>query len=287
MMSLPLLLLVYPLAFACGAGLVYTALRSFMPHLRELIRRQEERTAEALRDLFYEEMSARNLVRLQFAGAPAAALVTLLLSGSAVFALAVGGIVFILPRTVLRLAANRRRERLEAQVLDLISSLTATTKSGMSLLQSIEEAATRMPPPLSQELSMVLQRVRAGQPLERALAACDERLGIPNLSLVIQSIRVNEERGGRLPELLEKIAKSLREISRVEERVKTETAGIRLSSKLMAAMPPVIGFLLYMASPEHIQMLFTTVLGNLILLTVALLDYLGFAMIRKLGDLEV
>jgi Flp pilus assembly protein TadB len=34
-------------------------------------------------------------------------------------------------------------------------------------------------------------------------------------------------------------------------------------------------------------MLFNTVLGNLILLTVALLDYLGFAMIRKLSDLEV
>ena len=134
---------------------------------------------------------------------------------------------------------------------------------------------------------MVLQRVQAGQPLERALAACDERLGIPNLSLVIQSIRVNEERGGRLPELLEKIAKSLREIARVEERVKTETSGIRLSSKLMAAMPLVIGFLLYLASPEHIRMLFTTLLGNLILLTVALLDYVGFAMIRKLGDLEV
>jgi len=287
MMSLPLLLLVYPLAFACGAGLVYTGLRYFIPRLRELVRRQEDRTAEALRDLFYEEMSARNLVRLQLAGAPAAALTTLLLSGNAVFALVVGGVVFILPRTVLRLAARRRRERLEAQVLDFISSLTATTKSGMSLLQSVEEAATRMPPPISQELSMVLQRVRAGQPLERALAACDERLGIPNLSLVIQSIRVNEERGGRLPELLEKIAKSLREIARVEERVKTETSGIRLSSKLMAAMPLVIGFLLYLASPEHIQMLFTTVLGNLILLTVALLDYLGFAMIRKLSDLEV
>jgi tight adherence protein B len=286
-MSLPLLLLVYPLVFACGAGLVYTGLRFATPLLLELVRRQEERTAEALRDLFYEEMSARNLVRFQLVGAPAAALATLLLSGSAAFAMVAGGMVFILPRTALRLAASRRRERLEAQVLDLISSLTATTKSGMSLLQSVEEAAERMPPPIAQELSMVLQRVRAGQPLERALAACDERLGIPNLSLVIQSIRVNEERGGRLPELLEKIAKSLREIARVEERVKTETAGIRLSSKLMAAMPLVIGFLLYLASPEHIRMLFDTVIGNMILLTVAILDYLGFAMIRKLGDLEV
>lgn len=286
-MSLPLLLLVYPLAFVCAAGVVYTGLRSYAPRLQELVQREEERVAEVLRDLFYEAVSARTLVRLQLAGAPATALATLLLTGSAVFALVLGGLVFILPRAVLRLAADRRRERLEAQVLDFISSLTATTKSGMSLLQSVEEVAARMPPPLAQELSMVLQRVRAGQPLEGALAACDERLGIPNLSLVIQSIRVNEERGGRLPELLEKIAKSLREIARVEERVKTETSGIRLSSKLMAAMPLVIGFLLYLASPEHIRMLFNTVLGNLILVTVAGLDYLGFAMIRKLGDLEV
>jgi tight adherence protein B len=282
-----LLLLVYPLAFLCAAGVVYTTLRFFEPRLRALVEREQERMAEALRDMFHEEVSARTLVLLQLAGAPITAVAMLVLTGSAVFALTLGGLIFVLPRTVLRLAAHRRREHLEAQVLDVISSLTATTKAGMSLLQSVEEVAVRMPPPVSQELSMVLQGVRAGQTLEAALAACDQRLGIPNLSLVIQSIRVNEERGGRLPELLEKIAKSLREIARVEARVKTETSGIRLSSKLMAAMPLVIGFLLYLASPDHIRMLFNTVLGNLILLTVAALDYLGFAMIRKLGDLEV
>jgi tight adherence protein B len=286
-MSLPLLLLVYPLAFASVMGAVYATLRSFEPRLRELMKREEDRLAESLRDLFYEGVSGRTLVRLQLAGAPVAALFVLLGTGSAVFGLVAGALVFLIPRVVLRLAARHRRERLEAQVLDVISSLIATTKSGMSLLQSVEEVARRMPPPIAQEFSMVLERVRTGQPLEAALAACDRRLDIPNLSLVVQSVRVNEERGGRLPELLEKIAKSLREISRVEERVKTETAGIRLSSKLMAAMPLVIGFLLYLASPEHILMLFNTLLGNLILLAVAVLDYLGFAIIRKLGELEV
>jgi tight adherence protein B len=204
-----------------------------------------------------------------------------------VFALLSGGLVFAAPPFLLNLAAHRRRDKLEAQVLDVIGSISATSKAGMNLLQSVEEVATRMPPPISQEFAMILERVRTGQPLEAALEACDRRLDIPNLSLVIQSILVNQERGGRLPELLEKISLSLREIHRVEERVKTETSGIKLSSKLMAAMPLVIGFLLYLASPDHILMLFNTLLGNLILLAVVALDAIGFSIIKKLGDLEV
>lgn len=275
------------LAFGAGAGLLYASVRHFTPRVQARLAREGAELDEALKDLFYQGVTARTLLRLKYIAAPALALVLFLLSGSLLFALVFGAVLFVTPGAVLKLAAKRRRQRLEGQVLDLIGSLSATTKAGMNLVQSVEEVAARMPPPLSQEFTMVLERLRAGQTLETALRACDERLHIPSLSLVLQSLVVNEQRGGRLPELLQNLHTSLREIGRVEERVKTETSGIRLSSRIMAAMPLVIGLLLYMVSPDHILMLFNTLLGNAILVLAALFDYVGFTIIRKLGDLEV
>jgi tight adherence protein B len=285
--GLSLMWLAYPLAFGCGAGVIYTAVRFFTPQIRARLERDQRRYEEILSDLFVEGISPRQLVLLRYAVAPGLGLLVYLGTGSWLFGLVVGGVLFFAPGKFLELAQERRRTKIESQVVDLINSITATTKSGMNLTQSIEEVATRMPPPIAQEFAMVLQRMQAGQTLEAALRACDERLNIPNLSLIIQSIIVNEQRGGRLPELLERIGQSLREINRVEERVKTETSGIKLSSKIMAAMPFLIGAMLYMVAPDHIMMLFNTFLGNVVLVVAGILDWIGFTIIKKLSDLEV
>lgn len=284
-LGLALLIVGHLLAAAAAGGAVYLLATAFAPRLRERMRREEEALGDTFRDLFLSTVTPRAVVVLQYIGAPLSALVVYLAAHSPVFALLVGALVWVAPRLVLRRVRRRRRERLERQVLDLITSFSATTKAGMSLVQSVEEVAERMPPPMSQEFRIVRDRLRAGQTLERALTACEERVGIPNLGLVLQSILVNEERGGPLPRLLERIHTSLREIERVEERVRTETSGIRLSSRIMAAMPLLVGLLLYLVSPENVTMLFDTLAGNLILVAALAMDFLGFMMIRRYSRL--
>ena len=286
-MTLALQILVPILAFLAALGIVFVAMGHYRLRLKEALARQEDEVAETLNVLYLKDWSPRSFVRLRFIVAPAVAVVVFLLSKSWVFAVLVGLVLYLLPTMLLDLARKRRRERLESQVLDLINSLVATAKSGMNLHQSLNEIADRLPPPIAQECQIILRRLEAGQAMEAALQEADARLGIPNLSLVIQSLVVNERRGGKLPDLLERIGQSLREIERVEERVKTETSGIKLSSRIMAAMPLLVCFLLYLASPDHVLMLFETTLGNLLLVAALVLDYVGFTMIRKLGELEV
>lgn len=286
-MSLVLGLATVVLAFCAAAGLAYVASTDYRPRLAAALAGQERLVSDTLDSLYLAEWSAKSFVRLRFLAAPASLLLVYLLTRSWVFGLLVAVVLFALPQVLLERAIKKRRERIEAQVGDLIHSLVATTKSGMNLHQSLQEVTARLPAPLAQECAVISKRVETGQSVEAALVEADSRLQIPNLSLVLQSLVVNERRGGKLPALLDRIGRSLREIERVEERVKTETSGIRLSSRIMAAMPLVVCFLLYLASPEHVLMLFETALGNLLLAGALALDYAGFTMIRRLSELEV
>ena len=274
-------------AFVAAGGVVFTALTWYRPMLTREAAQQEAEIRRSLNALYIGEEHAVLWVRVRFFGVPLLAVVVFLLTQSFLFGLVSGGILFILPPMLLQQAEARRLERLQAQVVDLINSLVATAKSGMNLHQSLQDVSDRLAPPISQECAVLLRRIESGQSMEAALLEADARLQVPNLSLVFQSLVVNERRGGKLPALLERIAVSLREIERVEERVKTETSGIRLSSKLMAAMPLVVCFLVYLASPEHVLMLFDSLIGNLILIVALIFDYLGFTMIRRLSELEV
>ncbi len=274
------------LAFVSGSGLIYVALRYFLPAIREFISVQEAQVGEALKDIFFTGFSARFLVYLKYGGAPLVAVLFFVATGKAVFALALAVILFVVPGLIIDYEQRSRRERLVVQVNDLIAAISANTKSGMNLIQSIEEVALKFPAPMSQEFKMIYERIRSGQTVETALLATDRRLQIPSLSLVFQSLIVNLQRGGKLVALLERLGHSLQEISRVEEKVRTETSGIKLSSKLMAAMPFLMGIMLYFMSPENILMLFQTVIGNVILVVAALFDYIGFTMIKKIADID-
>lgn len=275
------------LAFLAAAAAVFTALTTYRPRIQRFLERQEERARRSLSALYLDSGTAKAFVHLRYLMAPVAGGMMFLLTGSLLFMSLVALGLYAVPQALLQRAEAHRRDRLQAQVLDLISSLVATAKSGMNLHQGLLEVADRLPAPISQECFILLRRLEAGQSMEAALLEADARLGLPNLSLVLQSLVVNERRGGKLPALLERIAKSLREIERVEERVKTETSGIRLSSRFMAAMPIVVCSLVYLASPEHVLMLFETLVGNLILALALGLDYAGFTMIRRLSELEV
>jgi len=94
--------------------------------------------------------------------------------------------------------------------------------------------------PASQEFGLIRQRIESGQLPAAAFRYADARLQIPRLTLIFQTIVVSLERGGRLASLMDRLAVATKEIERVEERVKTETSGIRMSSNIMLAMPIVI-----------------------------------------------
>jgi tight adherence protein B len=225
-------------------------------------------------------------VGLKYGGSIVGFLVGFLLLNSAVFGLLIGAVVYVIPSVIVKRIVISRTDALERQASDVMAAFSATVKSGMTLEQSINEIATKMRPPISQEFVLIRERIDSGETIVAALKAADARLQIPRLSLIFQTIIVGQERGGRLAVLLDKLSESIREIQRVEERVKTETSGLVLSARIMVCMPFVICGFLYMAAPEQIGMLFTTTIGNVILVLAILMDIAAFRIMSKIVDLD-
>jgi tight adherence protein B len=281
------LILASALAFVSFAAIVYVALTSYLPVIQGYVEKDYLEVDRTLRAIFYTAYDAKVFILLKYAGPVVAVFVGVLLLQSLVFGLFLGAILFWLPGVLLENMIKRRRERLEEQASDVMTAFSACVKSGMTLEQSIDEIANSLRPPVAQEFALIRERIDAGETIIAALKATDGRLGVPRLSLIFQSIIVSQERGGRLASLMDSLSASTREIERVEERVKTETAGLRLSARIMLIMPVLICFFLYMAEPDQVTMLFTTVIGNVILVIAIALDIGAFMIMRKLIDLDV
>jgi tight adherence protein B len=282
-----LLTLTMSLAFVSVATLFYLAMTTFYPVVKARLESEYLDVDETLKSIFYTTYDAKLFVTLKYGGAIVAFCVGMFMFNSFVFGIFMAGVAYPIPGVLLTRIVRRRLDDLEAQTSDVMTALSATVKSGMTLEESITEIATNMRPPVAEEFTLIKQRIDSGQTIVAALRAADKRLQAPRLSLILQSIIVSQDRGGRLGSLMEQLSVAMREIQRVEERIKTETSGLRLSARIMVIVPFVICGFLYLAEPDQVTMLFTTLIGNVILVLAVGMDILAFRAMQKIIDLDV
>jgi tight adherence protein B len=165
--------------------------------------------------------------------------------------------------------------------------LANAVKSGQTLPQALAVVSAQTPPPLSQEFGLMVREYELGVALDRVLVNARERLGSKQFTLAVSALLVSREKGGDLPETLERIAAAMREINRLEEKVRIATAEGRKSARTMAAMPFVLGVMLYLMDPGSFSLLFTDVLGNVILAAAVALSVTAFLWIRRIVNVPV
>lgn len=275
------------LAFAAAFLVVLTLFGIAWPRISAAIAERAEHYDEILKDMFEREVSGLALARLRWFGPPVAAVAVQLLSGRPVFALAAAVLAWFAPDFWLWRRRYKRRERLETQVTEVIGAIATTTRAGLTLRESLQDAADKLPAPAGDEVGLTCRRLEAGQSLDAALRATDERLSLPGYTLLIRALIVNRERGGHLAALLVRAAETLRELAKLDEKIKAQTSGIRLAAQIMVFMPLVLGILLYMMDPPTISLLFDTLIGNAIVVVILIMDLTGFFMLWKLANPDI
>ncbi len=215
------------------------------------------------------------------------ALVLLVAAGSLVFSITAAVLLVSLPWYVLRRVAETRRLLIEDQLADAMVSLSNAIKAGLSLAQSLDILARQSPKPICQEFQQIVGEYQLGKDLEQCLKEAKQRLQSENFALFAAALEASRQSGGRLNETVERIATSVRELQRLERKVRSETAQARTSSVYMALAPPVILLMNYFIDPVHTRMLFTEVPGQLILCLAAVMNLLAYLWARMILNPEI
>jgi tight adherence protein B len=132
----------------------------------------------------------------------------------------------------------------------------------------------------------MLREFDHGVSMEQVLGRASARLKMHNYELLFLALQTARRRGGNLADTLDRLGESLREIMRLEEKVRAVTAEGRTSALFMALMPLAVLGVYYLIDPEGVALLFTGI-GWYILLGAAILNVVGFLWIRKIVRFEI
>jgi tight adherence protein B len=196
-------------------------------------------------------------------------------------------ILAAVPIVALRQLRKRRLKAFEAQLPDTLNLLSGSLRAGYSFLQGLEAVAQETSDPMARELRRVLAEARLGRPLEDALADVAVRMESNDFDWSVMAIRIQREVGGNLAELLQTVAETMIERSRLRGEVKALTAEGRISGIIMGLLPVGLGLFMFTASPDYIDDLFSSVTGWAMVVGSVVMAVAGFGWIQKIIKIEV
>jgi tight adherence protein B len=199
----------------------------------------------------------------------------------AVVAAAIAGCV---PALKLRRAANKRMEKLEAQLPDALDMMTRALRAGYPFNDAMHYVGAEMDDPIATEFRMVFDEINCGLDTREALRNMTSRNpGSVSLNAIVTSVLVQRETGGNLAETFTNIARLIQGRFKFQRRVMTLTSEARFSTLVMTLLPFIVFGILAVLNPDYVMVLIHDPAGVKLIYTGGVLLLAGSIWIKLLS----
>jgi tight adherence protein B len=193
------------------------------------------------------------------------------------------GIAFILtPRTLLQFQQSRTERRFIELFPDAIDMCVRMLRAGLPISAAIRTIGTEGPTPINQVFTTIADRVEIGIPLEEALRAIGNELGLDEFRFFAAVVALQRSTGGNLAQTLEVLADIMRKRRAMRLKARATTSEVRTSAYILGSMPFLIIGALLLLSPGYLEPLVSDTRGNIIVAAAATSLGLAFYSMRRL-----
>jgi tight adherence protein B len=190
------------------------------------------------------------------------------------------------PLLYLRLKKKKRIAKFKRQLPEGLDLIARALKAGHAFTSGMSLVAEEFDDPLGPEFDKTLDEINFGVSLQDALKALAGRIDCPDLKYFVVSVILQRETGGNLAEIIETIARLIRERFRLEGKIKTLTAEGRLSALILSVLPFAIVFVLLLINPEYLSSLFTEPMGRIMAGIAILMMLFGILVMRRMARMK-
>ena len=196
--------------------------------------------------------------------------------------------VMLVAIIALTLVHERARKRTEAFIealptfLDNIRQLLAV---GNSLSQALLRSVASAPLPIQDYLGGAARRIELGAPLGDAVQQTADRLRIPEVAMLAAAVRTNLRFGGAMTGIIGNLVFLVRERLRIKRELASTTAEVRISIRLMVAMPILLIAFLFLTIPPYRAFFFNDPRGHHLAIAAGVMQVMGTVIMVRLQRL--
>ncbi len=179
-----------------------------------------------------------------------------------------------------------RRAMFERQLIDALELCARALRAGHPLLGSFELIAKEIPEPIGTHFGEVCQLQAMGMSLEEAVRETTRRADNADLRLFAAALAINMRTGGNLAEVVDGIARVIRDRVRLGRRFRVLISQTQFSKRVLLALPVIMFFVLNFINPTYMSRLYDETRGNILLGTAGAGMLLGWWAMNRMADLK-
>ncbi len=181
---------------------------------------------------------------------------------------------------------QKAQDKFRDELPDVIDGLIRALRVGAPMADVFCEMAEQHKGVTSRLFHVMYDELRVGQTLDEVMTNAAKRMPIAEFRFLTIVLSLQQETGGRLTEVLERLAATLRSRAELNASIQTITSESRNSAKILAALPILVCFVLFGTGREHFDFLMTTTGGQIAMVYIVTSILAGLFLIRRMTQLK-
>jgi tight adherence protein B len=169
------------------------------------------------------------------------------------------------------------------QLPEAFDLMARIIRAGQTMAQSIQAVADEFDAPLAAEFAYCYEQQNLGLSPEASLRDLARRTGLLEIKIFVLALLVQQQAGGNLAELLDKLSTVIRERSRIRGKIRVLTAEGRFQAIVLLGLPPAMLLVLMFFNPEYGMVLFK---HPSLLVGTFISEALGYLWIRRIVNFD-
>lgn len=185
---------------------------------------------------------------------------------------------------------HKRSKRLgcfEVAFPDAIDSLCRALRAGHPFAAGMDLLSVEAAAPISTEMKIALDEWKLGMTWNRALDNLAQRVPLTDVAIFSAAVKLQIRTGGKLGEVLGRLAESMRENVAIQGEVRALAAHGKITGMVLTAMPIFIGLVMFWVNPVQMGLLFQSPTGRNLIAAALICLVAAHFVIRKIVDIRL
>jgi tight adherence protein B len=209
------------------------------------------------------------------------------LTSNLLVSIIVAAILGMMPFFYIHSKKKRRMQKFERQLPDAMDLIARSLRAGHAFTGGLKMVADEFDDPMGTEFDKTLNEINFGVGVVEGLKTLANRVDCRDLKFFVISVILQRETGGNLAEILENIARLIRERFKLHGHIRVLAAEGKLSAIILVALPFVVALALFLINPEYIRTLITDPLGKIMTVFAISMMVVGIFIMRRMIKIKV
>src|SRR5947207_1774724 len=190
------------------------------------------------------------------------------------------------PRWLLAFLKKRRETKFLHNFPDAVDVIVRGVKAGLPLGDCLRIIANESPEPVKSEFQTIVESQTIGISMGDACAKLFERMPLPEANFFGIVISIQQRAGGNLSEALGNLSRVLRDRKKMKAKIQAMSMEAKASAVIIAALPFAVMILVYISSPNYIELLWTHPTGRMMMACCAAWMSVGVFVMKKMINFD-